>query len=129
MDLTKAITREGNLQCGIAEINICIDEEQNVLIISTPSPASAAALNSIKKLRLAITPSKFSPAGVTNGYARSFGLCCAPQKCELSLLSPSKQKSSGAPAIAIHIDGNNITPAQSIEILGVIFQADKKISQ
>ncbi|KAH9377298.1 hypothetical protein HPB48_020335 [Haemaphysalis longicornis] len=65
MDLTKAIAREANLRCGIAEIKIRIDEEQNVLIVSTPSPATAAALNSIKKLTIGNNTFEVSSYGVS----------------------------------------------------------------
>ncbi|KAH9370268.1 hypothetical protein HPB48_007395 [Haemaphysalis longicornis] len=90
MDLMKAIAREANLQCGIAEIKIRIDEEQNVLIVSTLSPETAAALNSIMKLAIDnntfdVSSYGVSPENSCKGVVHNMGLNTPPRKSKMPL--------------------------------------------
>ncbi|KAH9378163.1 hypothetical protein HPB48_011943 [Haemaphysalis longicornis] len=96
MDLTKAIAREANLRCGIAEIKIRIDEEQNVLIVSTPSPATAAALNSIKKLTIGNNTFEVSSYGVSpdnscKGVIYNIGLNYTPKEVQEAIVAPNHE--------------------------------------
>lgn len=52
MDLANAIAPDANLQPGGADSRLHIDEERNVLVVSTLSLVTAAALNCIKKLAI-----------------------------------------------------------------------------
>ncbi|KAH9377377.1 hypothetical protein HPB48_008615 [Haemaphysalis longicornis] len=96
MDLMKAIAREANLQCGIAEIKIHMDEEQKVLIVSTPSPANAAALNSIKKLTIGNNTFEISSYGVSpdnscKGVIYNIGLNCTPKEVQDAIVAPNHE--------------------------------------
>ncbi|KAH9385034.1 hypothetical protein HPB48_027071 [Haemaphysalis longicornis] len=77
MDFTKAIT-------------IRIDKEQNVLIVSTPSLATAAALNSTKKLTVGNNTFEVSSFGVSPDNSCK-GVNCTPHGVQDAIVAPNHE--------------------------------------
>lgn len=65
MALSDCILREANLQSEGTTIRVRIDENQNILIVSTPSPDTAAALSKIEKLNIGNGTFEVSSYGVS----------------------------------------------------------------
>ncbi|KAH7981501.1 hypothetical protein HPB49_024812 [Dermacentor silvarum] len=53
--LVDAITNEAKLQIGSTGLKIRIDEDQNILVLSTASEAMASALNKMQKITIGAT--------------------------------------------------------------------------
>ncbi|KAH9374873.1 hypothetical protein HPB48_014685 [Haemaphysalis longicornis] len=100
MNLTKALACEANFQCGIAEVKIRIDEEHNVLIVSTPLPATAAALNSVKKLTignntLEVSSYSVSPDNSCKGVIYKNGLNYTTKEVQGAIVAPNHKILTG----------------------------------
>lgn len=93
MALSNCILREANLQPDRTTIKVRIDENQNILIVSTPSPDTATALSKIRKLTFGngtfeVSSYGISPDNSCKGVIHNIHLEATPEEIMKAISAP-----------------------------------------